>query len=112
MKTKVLPILLLPLSLATGDLARAQGTAFMYQGRLTAGGTPASGSYDLRFTLFSSSSGFNQVGSMLTNSGVSVSNGLFTTACDFGPGVFSGTSLWLEVDVRTNGAGAFSALGP
>jgi hypothetical protein len=33
----------------------AQGTAFTYQGRLNNGGSPASGLYDLRFTIYDSS---------------------------------------------------------
>jgi hypothetical protein len=44
----------------------AQGTAFTYQGRLTDGGSPANGSYDLTFALFSVSSGAGQVGSTIT----------------------------------------------
>ena len=31
--------------------ARAQGTAFTYQGRLNSGTNPATGIYDLRFTI-------------------------------------------------------------
>ncbi len=38
--------------LATVNLLPAQGTAFTYQGQLNAGGSPASGSYDLTFTLY------------------------------------------------------------
>ena len=51
MKTITLPTcLLLALLLDLG--ARAQGTAFTYQGRLQDTGEPANGTYDLRFTLF------------------------------------------------------------
>jgi len=32
-------------------IVRAQGTAFSYQGRLNDGGNPASGTYDLTFSL-------------------------------------------------------------
>ena len=32
----------------------AQGTAFMYQGRLNDGGNPANGNYDLRFAIYDS----------------------------------------------------------
>ena len=32
-------------------------TAFIYQGNLTDNGTPASGAYDLRFSLFDAASG-------------------------------------------------------
>jgi hypothetical protein len=37
--------------------AHAQGTAFTYQGRLSAGGNPASGVYDLSFALYDAASG-------------------------------------------------------
>ena len=72
------------LSVTNGLLA--QGTAFTYQGRLNAGGNPASGSYDLTFTLFNANTGGGAIGGPLTNLATAVSNGLFTTAVDFGPG--------------------------
>jgi len=43
---------------------------------------------------------------------VGVSNGLFTVTLDFGGGVFTGQARWLEIAVRTNGSGAFTALQP
>ena len=92
--------------------AFAQGTAFTYQGRLNNGNNPANGSYDLTFTLFSVSSGGSALAGPLTNSATTVSNGLFTTLVDFGPGVFTGTSNWLEIAVRTNGTGGFTTLAP
>jgi hypothetical protein len=39
----------------------AQTSAFTYQGRLTDGGTPANGNYDLQFTLWSSLSDGTQI---------------------------------------------------
>lgn len=48
----------------------------------------------------------------VTNPGVTVSNGLFTTTVDFGSGVFTGTNYWLEIDVSTNDANAFTTLAP
>ncbi|HTY86704.1 MAG TPA: tail fiber domain-containing protein [Candidatus Acidoferrum sp.] len=90
----------------------AQGTAFTYQGRLNNGSSPANGSYDLTFTLFSVNSGGSSLAGPVTNSATTVSNGLFTTMVDFGPGVFTGTSNWLEIAVRTNGGGGFTTLAP
>src|SRR5207237_7029814 len=90
----------------------AQGTAFTYQGRLSATGQPASGVYDLRFRLSSDSLGNNYVGSVLILNAQSISNGLFTVTLDFGPGLFTGTNLWLQVDVRTNGLGSYTSLVP
>ncbi len=87
------------------------GTAFTYQGKLTDGGNPASGSYDLTSTLYDDASGGTAVAGPLTNSPVGVTNGLFTTLLDFGA-VFDGNARWLEVGVRTNGGGAFTTLSP
>ena len=86
--------------------AHAQGTAFTYQGRLNDGGNPANGSYDFRFRLASDPLANNYIGGNLLTNGVSVTNGLFAVALDFGAGIFSGSNYWLEVDVRTNGAAA------
>ena len=48
----------------------------------------------------------------VTNNAVAVSNGLFTTLVDFGPGIFTGGSNWLEIAVRTNATGSFLTLAP
>jgi hypothetical protein len=90
----------------------AQGTAFTYQGRLDADGTPANGSFDLRFGIYDAASGGSPLAGPLTNAATGVSNGLFTVALDFGAGVFPGSNRWLEVAVRTNGGGAFTTLTP
>src|SRR5438067_5969025 len=68
----------------------AQGTAFTYQGRLNDGGSPASGIYDLRFTIYDLGSAGSVVGGPLTNAATSVSNGLFSVALDFGSSPFTG----------------------
>lgn len=81
----------------------AQGTAFTYQGHLTSGGIPANGRFDLRFTLHNAVTLGSQVGAALTNTPVDVSNGVFTVLLDFGS-VFDGSSRWLAIGVRTNGA--------
>jgi len=87
-------------------------TAFSYQGRLNAEGSPANGFYDLRFAIFNFATNGNQVGPMLTQSGIATSNGLFTVTLDFGAGSFDGSGRWLEIAVRTNGAGPFNMLSP
>lgn len=92
--------------------AFAQGTAFTYQGRFNDGGMPANGSYDLAFTLFATNTSGVAIAGPVTNSATEVSNGLFTTVLDFGPGAFIGGSTWLETAVSTNGANAFSTLTP
>ena len=106
--TLALPLaLLLPLC-----SVRAQGTAFLYQGRLNCGANPASGFYDVRFTLYDAATNGGEIGEMLTNAATPVVNGLFSASLDFGAGVFTGPDLWLQLDVRTNGAGLFTPLSP
>ena len=51
---------------------QAQTSAFTYQGRLTDNGQPATGGYDLVFSLHDSASGGSQVGLSLTNPAVPV----------------------------------------
>jgi hypothetical protein len=95
--------------LSIADAGLGQGTAFLYQGQLTANGSAANGSYDFTFTLFNAR---GPAGNTLTNPATAVSNGLFSAALDFGPGVFNGSNLWLQIGVRSNGAGAFTVLAP
>lgn len=92
--------------------ARAQGTAFTYQGRLNDGSSPANGTYDFRFKLFQDSLGNNQAGAAQLVGSVPVSNGLFTVTIDFGPGIFTGSNYWLDVSVRTNGGISYTDLSP
>jgi len=87
------------------------GTAFTYQGRLTDGGSPAHGLYDLEFTLFDS------VGSLvagpITFPDHAVSNGLFTVYLDFGSTPFQGSARFLEIGVRPGGSmDPFTTLSP
>ena len=102
------------LCLASSGLPGAPlGTAFTYQGRLADGGNAVNGLYELRLGLFTVSMGGIHTGNLLTNKNLAVSNGLFTTSIDFGPGVFDSTAYWLEIGARTNGSQAdFSTLSP
>jgi hypothetical protein len=93
--------------------ARAQTTTFTYQGKLTDGGSPANGTYDLQFTLFDAMAAGNQIGSTLTQSSVSITNGGFTAQLDFGAGAFPGDDRFLEIGVRPTGsAAAYTVLSP
>lgn len=92
--------------------AFAQTTAFTYQGRLSTNGSTANGSYDFTFSLFATNSGGGAIAGPVTNSATAVSNGLFTTAIDFGAGVFTGSDYWLQLTVRTNGGSGFTTLSP
>ena len=98
--------------LTVNQPAQGQGSAFTYQGQLAVAGAPANGNFDQTFTVWNSASGGAQIAGPLTNSAVAISNGLFTTTLDFGPGVFTGAARWLELAVRTNGTGAFTVLTP
>lgn len=116
MKTKFVywcvALVLLSILNAQVSTAFAQGTAFTYQGRLNNGTNPATGNFDLTFSLFGVSSGGSSLAGPVTNTAVGVTNGLFTVMVDFGAGVFTGSSNWLSIGVRTNGGGAFTALTP
>src|ERR1700761_2177905 len=90
--------------------AFAQGTAFLYQGRLQNNGSPANGSYDFTFTLYDAGTGGAAGAAPVTNTATVVSNGLFIATIDFGVNAFNGNSRWLEIGARTNGGGAFSTL--
>ncbi len=78
----------------------SQTTAFNYQGRLTDGAAAANGTYEMQFSLYDSLSGGTQLGSSITNSSVTVTNGIFTVLLDFGTTAFPGADQWLEIAVR------------
>ncbi len=112
-KTKFRYLLITLALLASLHRAAAQGTAFAYQGQLSvASGAAANGFYDFAFSLFDSASGGDQIGATLTNLDTGVTNGLFTVTLDFGPGLFTGANLWLDISVRTNGGNTFMELSP
>lgn len=100
------------LVLAGVNQAIAQGTAFTYQGQLNVNGNLTNGVYDFKFDVWNAGTGGSVIGGPVTNPAVTVSNGLFTTVIDFGPGVFTGSSNWLRILVRTNGSGSFTVLLP
>jgi len=90
--------------------ARAQTTAFTYQGQLSNSNGLATGSYDFRFQIYSTA---GVVAGPLTNAPVGVTNGLFTVTLDFGSGVFDGTTRTLEIGVRNFGnTNAYAVLAP
>src|SRR4029450_65470 len=92
--------------------AQPIGTPFTYQGRLTDGGNPANGPYDLQFVLMDAAAGGAQVGPTVTRDDVVVTNGLFTVNLDFGA-VFGGSKRWLELGGGPGARpGAHTALAP
>jgi len=92
---------------------QAQTSAFNYQGRLTAGGQPAQGAYDLRFSLHNAQLGGAPVGTAVEMVDVPVESGLFSVVLDFGAGVFDGSARWLEISVRPGGSvDPYTSLAP
>jgi hypothetical protein len=93
--------------------ASAQTSQFTYQGRLTDGGTPANGSFDLQFRLFDALAGGNQVGAPVIRDDVPVNNGIFSVTLDFGANAFPGANRFLEIAVRPGAStGTFTTLSP
>lgn len=83
---------------------RGQGTAFTYQGVLADMGSPANGIYDLEFQVFDAATAGTQLGNAIVGENLAITNGLFTTTLDFGPGVFTGPARWLTIAVRPGAA--------
>jgi hypothetical protein len=120
---------------STSEPLTTLGTSFTYQGKLTDGGAPANGNYDIRFIMYDAESGGSQVGNTIQKTNVPVTNGLFTVDLDFGTtlvvptpspaaspspsvsptvtavptayvaSVFDGNARWLEIAVRPGGSG-------
>jgi hypothetical protein len=89
----------------------AQTTAFNYQGRLLNSGAPANGNYDFQAFLGDAfTNGTTVAGPLVIPA--SVNNGLFNLSLDFGAPAFPGSDRWLQLAVRTNGAGPFTPLFP
>ncbi|MFN0149434.1 MAG: hypothetical protein ACKVU1_01820 [bacterium] len=98
--------------------ARAQNTAFTYQGLLDDANQPTNGPHDFRFLLLDAASGGAQLGSTLCVDNVDVVNGVFTAQLDFGQQFATTAPRHLEIEVRadtgldcTNAAG-FVGLAP
>src|SRR5438552_5606888 len=114
MKNKKLPILAM-MALGLTLAAQAQPTAFTYQGKMSDNGNPASGDYDMHFSVFDAAptGTGNQIGSSVNVVPVTANNGLFTASLDFGGGIFTGPSRWLEIAVRPKGStAAYTTLTP
>jgi len=89
----------------------ALDTAFTYQGRLQDGGLPAEGRFDLSFELFDAPSGGTSLG-QVDRFDVPIRQGAFAAELDFGFSVHAGDPLWLEIQVRPAGDGAYTPLDP
>jgi hypothetical protein len=109
-----LRLVMLLLILLSATAAFAQTTGFTYQGRLTDGGTPANGTYDLQFKLFDMVTGGTQQPQptpiTVERTGVQVSSGIFTVPLDFGANAFPGGDRYLEIAVRHNSGESYTLL--
>lgn len=96
MRTRNVTIGMLALSVA----GAAQAQSFTYQGSLRSAGNAADGNFNFDFSLFDSAAGGSQIGPALTQSGLGVADGLFSTELDFGSGAFNGGNRWLQISVN------------
>ena len=86
-----------------------------YDGYLLEDGTPATGTFDLRFRCFTEPEADqqDQAGPTIELDDVEVRRGEFTVRLDFGPNDRCGTSGWLETSVaRADRIGGFTRLEP
>jgi hypothetical protein len=96
----------------TSTLINGQTTAFNYQGRLTDGGNPANGSFQMQFKLFDAVAAGSQIGSTISDVAVMATNGTFSAKLDFGAAAFGGANRWLEIAVRRNSSESYVTLSP
>ncbi len=93
------------------------GKEILYQGRLDLDGTPVSDTCSFQFSLWDAVNGGAQVGPTLLfdsdgNNAITVTDGLFTALLDFGPDVFTGQALWLEIAVKCPPDPNYTTLDP
>jgi hypothetical protein len=79
-----------------------QSTAFIFQGQLKNGTSPANGQHDLRISLYDAASGGNQVGTTQCVDNILVTDGLLSVSLDFGPQFAITTTRFLEIQVRAD----------
>ena len=88
------------LAMAVNALASTpQFTSFTYQGKLSANGQPANGTFNMTFKLYDAATSGNLVGSVYSALAQPVVNGVFTIDLGF-PGVpFNGQQYWIQATV-------------
>lgn len=95
-------ILAISLALVFITPARAQSTAFTYQGKLTSNAQPAEGNHDFRFRLYDAATGGTQIGTTQCTDNLSVTGGVFTATIDFGQQYITTGQRFLEIEVRAD----------
>lgn len=89
----------------------AQGSSFTFQGKLNDAGVPATGTFEMQFKLMDNLG--TQIGSIVTNNNVAVTNGVFSVRLSFGLLAFNGDPRFLEISVRPAGSSnPFTTLNP
>jgi len=91
-------------------------TAFTYQGTLRgAGGLPITGDANVRFTLCDNGTapvGIAGVAPAITRNLTGITDGLITTALDFGSIIDTSQALWLNIEVESPPGSGFVTLTP
>ncbi len=80
-------------------------TNFTYQGYLEQSGSPVTGTCNFQFSLFNDPGAGSQIGTTQTATAVSVNNGVFSAALDFGEVAFNGIDHWLAISADCDGMG-------
>ena len=106
-----LVLILLVLGFLCVPSITSQTTEISYQGTLNVSGLPANSNYDFEFRLYDLPSGGTQVGSLISQNGIAVANGVFAVRLDFGQN-FPGADRYLDIAVRQAGGGGFTLLNP
>ncbi|GDX98139.1 hypothetical protein LBMAG48_05430 [Phycisphaerae bacterium] len=93
--------------------ATSASTGFTYQGKLDNGGTPATGSYDMRFQLTNGLGGA-AIASEYNVLSVPVTQGVFTVRIPIDPTTIYNSTIdpYLQISVRPAGIGSYVTLSP
>jgi hypothetical protein len=111
--SRTLPAVALSICIGMVRAAEPIPNSFSYQGHLAQNGESANGAFDLRFSMFNVATGGSPSFGTITLANTSISNGIFSTYLDFGPGAFDGSARWLEIGARPSGSLApFTVLTP
>ncbi|GAB4278241.1 MAG: hypothetical protein Kow0080_29720 [Candidatus Promineifilaceae bacterium] len=97
-------------AVSPASVTATAGTAFTYQGQLNKSGSAVTDTCAFQFSLYDAASGGSQVGSTVTKSSVSVTDGLFTTELDFGSSAFDGNARYLQIAVKCTGESSYTTL--
>jgi len=93
--------------------AAAQTSSFTYQGKLNVGGAAATGSYEMRFTLYNQAENGFEFGTPKTIPNVAVTNGIFTVQLPIGDWTFDDNDRFMKIEIRPQGnPNPFTALAP